>query len=48
MVEYKAIIFMSKGKIIMECYRNFLNYLENLVKKNTDNIISKEVKAFIQ
>lgn len=47
MVEYEAIIFMSEGKILMECYRDFLKYLENLIKKNNTNIISKAVKAFI-
>ncbi|WPC42832.1 hypothetical protein [Clostridium sp. JS66] len=34
MVEYELIIFMLEGKIMMECYRRFLRYIENLIVKN--------------
>ena len=48
MVEYESIIFMIEGKIIMECYRNFLRYIENLIKKSNVHRISEAVKVFIE
>ncbi|WP_297424645.1 hypothetical protein [Clostridium sp.] len=48
MVEYETILFMIEGKIIMECYRSFIRYIENLIKKSNIHRISEAVKVFIQ
>lgn len=48
MVEYELMIFMVEGKIMMECYRRFLKYIENLIKKDSPYVISKTVKVLIQ
>lgn len=47
MAEYESIIFMTEGKIIMECYRNFLRYIENIIKNENVHTISQAVKVFI-
>ena len=48
MVNYELIAFMFAGKIIMECYKDFLSYVENIIKKNNSNTVSKTVKVFIE
>lgn len=48
MVEYELMIFMLEGKIMMECYRRFLRYIEKLIKKDNPYVISKTVKVLIQ
>lgn len=47
MVEYEMIIFMLEGKIMMECYRRFLRYLENLIVKSSSYELAGVVKVLI-
>lgn len=47
-VRYELILFMVEGKIFMECYSDFLRYLENLIKKDNIYPISKAISLFIQ
>ncbi|OOM09415.1 hypothetical protein [Clostridium saccharobutylicum] len=47
MVEYEMMIFMLEGKIMMECYRRFLRYIENLIVKNSSYELAGAVKVLI-
>ncbi|MCC0566263.1 hypothetical protein [Brevibacillus borstelensis] len=39
--------FFVEGKILMECYGDFLQYLENLVRSNSKHAIAGAFRAFI-
>ncbi|WP_160691688.1 hypothetical protein [Clostridium sp. C2-6-12] len=47
MVEYEMMIFMLEGKIMMESYRRFLRYLENLIVKSSSYGLAGAVKVVI-
>ncbi|MGL4874144.1 MAG: hypothetical protein ACRC30_05785, partial [Clostridium sp.] len=47
-VEYNTIVFFLQGKIMMECYDDFMLYIENLIRKSSEYKISGAVKAFIE
>lgn len=47
MVEYEMMIFMLEGKIMMESYRRFLRYLENLIVKSSSYELRGAVKVLI-
>lgn len=47
MVEYEMMIFMLEGKIMMESYRRFIRYLENLIVKSGSYELSGAVKVLI-
>lgn len=47
LVEYEMMIFMFEGKIIMESYRGFLRYIENLIVKSSSYELRGAVKALI-
>lgn len=47
MVEYEMMIFMLEGKIMMESYRRFLRYIENLIVKSSSYQLSGAVKVLI-
>lgn len=47
MVEYELIVFLVAGKIMMEGYKGFLRYIENLIRKDNSHEISEAVKVLI-
>ena len=47
MVEYEMMIFMLEGKIMMESYRRFLRYIENLIVKSSSYELCGAVKVLI-
>ena len=47
MVEYEMMIFLLEGKIVMECYRRFLRYIENLIVKISSYELRGAVKVLI-
>jgi len=46
-VEYELVTFYLAGKIEMECYNEFLKYIEALIKKDNPYRISGAVKVLI-
>lgn len=46
-VQYELIVYFIQGKILMECYYDFLRYIENIISKNSSNKLSSTVKAVI-
>lgn len=47
MVEYEMMIFLLEGKIMMECYKRFLRYIENLIVKSSSYELRGAVKVLI-
>jgi len=47
MIEYELINFYVVGKIVMECYNEFLSYIETLIKWNNPYKVSEAVKIMI-
>jgi len=45
--EYSLFTYLSEGKIVMECYNNFLKYIEKNIKMNSKNPIGDVVKVMI-
>ena len=47
MVQYELVLYLIEGKIMMECYYDFLKYIENLIRKNSKNELNSAVKVVI-
>jgi len=47
MAKYGLLDFYVEGKIIMECYNDFLHYIESLIKRNNPHRVSEAVKVMI-
>ncbi|MCM3591232.1 hypothetical protein EN829_033710 [Mesorhizobium sp. M00.F.Ca.ET.186.01.1.1] len=46
-VKVSLLTFLCEGKILMECYGDFLQYLEKLVRSNSKQTIAGAFRAFI-
>ncbi|MFC0212099.1 hypothetical protein ACFFK0_06460 [Paenibacillus chartarius] len=46
-VKVSLLAFLCEGKILMECYGDFMQYLERLVRSNSKQTIAGAFRAFI-
>ncbi|NOU53725.1 hypothetical protein HN020_02765 [Brevibacillus borstelensis] len=46
-VKVSLLAFVCEGKILMECYGDFMQYLERLVRSNSKQTIAGAFRAFI-
>ena len=47
MVQYELVLYLIEGKIMMECYYDFLKYIENLIRKSSKSELNSAVKVVI-
>ncbi len=45
--EGKYIVYFTEGKAIMECYKSLFNYITNLIKNSSNNILKGSIFTFL-